>query len=668
MNRYLNKLNNLITIQRVIYFLFLLLMTACNTSNSADLEKLLSPAALPYLKAGKLIQVSSYCLNGRNTDQITIAAGKTTTILDAQGPGIITRVWFAIESKDPDFLRRIVFKVYWDNEDDPSINTPLGDFFGCGFKYKPYSTSYLSMTSGGYTCFFPMPFEGNARMEILNETGEDITGFTYQIDYEKLEGYLSTNVGYLHAYWHREIRTDYDSNYIILKTEGIGHVVGVNLNIQSYDGSFAYLEGVERIFIDGEKIPSIQGTGTEDYFSGGDYFNKGEFTGPYNGLILKDDSLGRIAAYRFHIPDPIPFRKSINFSIGHGRGNNEVADYSSTVYWYQTEPHKKKGQIMKPGLRIPLRIVTPPNLLEAEKLQFNIGPITSSIMDMSDYGPEWSENKQRMIETRDKDEFSLTLQNLQDISYNIDIYYTKGPNYGNVGIYVGDNKVGEINGYNPIIYPGGKISVKNIPNPYSRITLDFKIEGKDEKSSGYYTGLDGFDLQPKRIWVPDWYFIGPFPYPVKNEKPASGLDSIYLPEKKIDLKQLSTGTKNETIKWEYLKTPGNGYVSLSYLVNSNDPVICYAVSYIYSAGDRLIPLYIGSTNAMKVFCNRKQILRYQKQHGNHPDQEEVFLHVNKGWNELLLKLENNASGLGYFVRLIDKDNILTINADKTIHP
>src|ERR1035438_3348203 len=293
-------------IVKTLHFAYLaiiiILLVSCNGSNKADLEKLLAPGALPYLKASKLMQVSSYDTSGGNNDRISIPSGKTATILNATGPGVITRIWFSLDSKDPGMLRQILIRIYWDDENDPSVNVPFSDFFGCGFGYKSYTTPYLSMTSGGYTCFFPMPFEESARIQIVNESGQEIYGFYYQIDYQKVEGYISTDIGYLHAYWHRVIRTDYDSNYTILKTEGTGHIVGVNLNIQSYDGTFAFLEGNEKIYIDGERRPSIQGTGTEDYFSGGYYFNKGEFAGPYNGLILKDDSLGRIAAYRFHIP------------------------------------------------------------------------------------------------------------------------------------------------------------------------------------------------------------------------------------------------------------------------------------------------------------------------------------------------------------------------------
>jgi hypothetical protein len=648
-----------------LYLFLLLVLASCNSSNRADLEKLLSPADLPYLKASKLMQVSSYDTSGGNNDRISIPSGKTATILNAQGPGVITRIWFTLDSKDPALLRQLLLRVFWDDEEDPSINVPFGDFFGCGFGYKAYTTPYLSMTSGGYTCFFPMPFEESAKIQIVNESGQEVYGFYYQIDYQKVEGYISTDVGYLHAYWHRVIRTDYDSNYTILKTEGSGHIVGVNLNIQSYDGGFAFLEGNEKIYIDGEKNPSILGTGTEDYFSGGGYFRKGEFAGPYNGLIMKNDSLGRIAAYRFHILDPIPFKKSINFSIEHGQKNSEIADYSSTVYWYQTEPHKKMQPILKAGLRIPLRMVTPNRVIEAEKLKFTLGKIKSKVMDMTDYGPEWSGAKQLLIEAQQKDSFSLTLLSLQDIAYTVNLYYSKGPDYGNIGIYFADRKVREINGYSPTIRPGGKVTLPDLANPYNRLTFDFVVEGKDESSGGYYAGLDAVSLEPKRIWIPDWYVIGPFP-DTRRRTGHSGIDSVYPPEHAVDLKQVYLGIDGKPVPWKYIVTPEMGYVSLSDLVKPDERAVCYAVSYIYSPEERVIPLFLGSDGGIKAFFNNKQIYRFVNTRIPPPEQTEIYIRVKKGWNQLLLKVENTSGPFTFFARLIDKDHILTINAGQKL--
>ncbi|MCX6278598.1 MAG: DUF2961 domain-containing protein, partial [Bacteroidetes bacterium] len=173
--------------KRVLFLLgitgvsILLSLVSCNTGYRADIQSLLSPAALPYLKTSKMIQVSSHDTSGGNQDRIFIAPGKKVDILNVEGPGMIVRMWFRIESRDPYFLRRIVIRIFWDNEEKPSVEAPFGDFFGCGFMYKPYISNYLGMTSGGYVCYFPMPFERQARVEISNETLQEIQGFYYEI-------------------------------------------------------------------------------------------------------------------------------------------------------------------------------------------------------------------------------------------------------------------------------------------------------------------------------------------------------------------------------------------------------------------------------------------------------------------------------------------------------
>ncbi|MEI7983584.1 MAG: glycoside hydrolase family 172 protein, partial [Bacteroidota bacterium] len=430
-----------------LLILSILVLSSCNTGNLTDIQRLLSPAALPYLKSSKLIQVSSYDSTGGNNDRISIAAGKKATIFEVDGPGMISRMWFTIDSRDPYFLRRIVMRIYWDHETKPSVEVPFGDFFGTGFTYRPYISQYIGMTSGGYICYFPMPFERHARIEISNETLQEVYAFYYQIDYQKFEGALESDVAYFHAQWKRSIRTDYDSNYVILNAEGRGHVIGINLNMQSYDGSFGYLEGDEMVYVDGEKKPSIHGTGTEDFFSGGWYFSKNEFAGPYHGLIYKNDTTGRIAAYRLFIPDPIPFKKNIKFTIEHGHGNQEIADYSSTAYWYQMEPHSPFPPFPVGGLRIPIRLVKPARLIAAEKLKFQLNGLKSRVMDMSEFGPEWGDNKQILIEALDKSSFGLTLNGLKEARYDIILYYSLGPDYGDADIFINDEKTGEIKGY-----------------------------------------------------------------------------------------------------------------------------------------------------------------------------------------------------------------------------
>jgi hypothetical protein len=646
--------------------LITIFLSSCLNSYKADLDKILNPGSLPYIKDSKLIQVSSHDSTGGNNDMISIPAGKEARILQVTGPGIITRIWFRIDSGDPYFLRRILLKIYWDNEDNPSVEVPLGDFFGSGFAYRQYVTPYLGMSSGGYTCFFPMPFEDLARIVIVNESGQELKGFYFQVDYQKLESPISTDVGYFHAYWHRDVLTDYDSNFTILNTRGRGHIVGVNMSIQSYDATFGFLDGDEKVFVDGEKKPSIHGTGTEDYFSSGWYFNQGEYAGPYNGLVLKDDSLGRISAYRFHIMDPIPFKKSINFTIEHGYNNKDIADYSSTVYWYQLEPHVKFSPMLNSGLRIPLRLIPEQDLIEAEKLSFNLDKIRSKVMDMSDYGAEWGGSKQLLIESGPRDEFSLNLNRLEEKAYNIRIYYTRGPEYGNADVYIGGEKVGQIKGYAPFIQPGGYVSVPDFKNLYNALSLQFTITGKDSLSGGYFTGIDGIKLEPKRTFIPEWFVIGPFPNKKRADGSRAGMDSIYPPEIAIERNQVYPGLYGKPLRWQILKTPADGFVSFDKMIRTDEPAVYYALSYIYSPEERTATLLIGSDDAMKVYYNYAKVYTQKGVRTMDPDQGRSFIKLNKGWNKLLLKIENRAGKFGFYARILDRENMFRYDVNQAI--
>jgi hypothetical protein len=618
-----------------------------------------------------LIQVSSYDTSGGNNDKIFIGPGKKIDILDVEGPGMIVRIYFNVESRDPYFLRRIVIRMFWDNEEKPSVEVPLGDFFGCGFTYKPYSSQYLGMTSGGYVCYFPMPFERQARIEITNDTRQELHGFSYQIEYQKFEGALESGVAYFHAQWNRSICTNYDSNYTVLKTQGKGHIVGINMNIQSYNGMFHFLEGDEMFYIDGEKRPSIHGTGTEDYFSAGGNFSNGEFAGNHTGLIYKNDSLGQIAAYRFHTVDPIPFKKNIILSFEHGNRNEAIADYSSTVYWYQMEPHQPFPPFPIASQRIPLRITKPVRMLEAEKLNFRMEGLRSKIVDMSENGPDWGSGKQVLIEARKNASFQLDLNGLKEPLYNIDLFYTKGPDYGNADIYINGIKAGKIDGYSPYILPTGKVSftvgenIKGLSPSEGTFNFKFVVTGKDSLSKGYFVGIDGIRLEPYRIFIPEWYILGPFPNPRNSDFTRRGLDTVYVPEVYTDLKKDYSLSKGKKINWKYYQTPAHGYFSFSDKIYPNEQVVAFAVTHIYSPDKRKVVLFAGSDDGCKVFLNNKEVYRYSGERIAEPDQAEITLNLMPGWNKLMLKVENNRGQFAFFARLIDIDKKLIISADRS---
>jgi hypothetical protein len=638
---------------------FVILMTflySCGNSGKDYLQNILKPGAMPFLRDSKLMQVSSHTAKGEKNNMIMIPAGKSETILQVPGPGVITHICFRIDSNDPWFLRRILIKMFWDKETNPSVEVPFGDFFGSGFSFRPYSTPYIGMSDDGYTFSFPMPFNEQARIVIVNETGQDIRGFYYRIDYQKTKSRINKNLGYLNAYWHRDVNTDYDSDYTILNTTGRGYIVCVNMSIQSYSKRLSYPDGNAKVFADGEKLTLINGAGTEDYFSIGRYFSKQEFANPYSGLVLKDDSLARISVYRFHIEDPVRFKKSINFMIEHGFNNKDIADYSSTVYWYQTEPHVKFPPVPKAGMRIPLRLILPTNMIEAEQQKFNIGKIRTEVMDMSDYGADWSGSKQLLIESGPKDEFSLFLSHLEETGYDIRIYYTRGPQYGNVDVLLGSEKVGEIDGYASFVQPGGYLSIPDFMNLYNGIPLKFIVTGRDSLSTGYSIGLDGFSLEPKRTFIREWNVIGPFADKIDPMNPRTGIDSVYPPEIAFDRNQTCKGLNGKYLHWQILETGTDGFLSFDNLTNPEEPAIFYAIVFIQSSEPRFASLLIGSQNSIKIIYNLKG---YRQRPGRtlSPDQERYLIKINRGWNRLLIKIEVREGRAGFYARIPDREGL-----------
>lgn len=339
-------------------------------------------------------RVSSYATDGRNRDSWLLEPGETKVLADIEGPGVISHIWFTISSPDNLYLRKLLLRIYWDGEENPSVETPVGDFFGLGhgrvFSYQcaPFNTSSHGCgdIGGGVAmnCWFQMPFRKNARVEIVNEQEEPVGAFYFYIDYQKHQS-ISEDALYFHAKWRREnpcdgwtgkgsvwhsqawgermagddgVELDDLDNYLILEAEGRGHYVGVNFAIDNlYKGWWG--EGDDMIFIDrdGERTwpPDMHGTGSEDYLAQAWGMQLNAHL--YNGMPWAEKENynieGKVCVYRYHILDPIPFKENIRVSIEHGHANNRSDDWSSVAYWYQEEPHREFTKMLPVRLRLP---------------------------------------------------------------------------------------------------------------------------------------------------------------------------------------------------------------------------------------------------------------------------------------------------------------------------
>jgi hypothetical protein len=332
-------------------------VAAQSGARNAQLSGLTSPHTYIQKRA------SSYDRTGGNDDFRKIAHGETLTLLDDSGPGMVTHIWITIASSEKYHLKKLVLRMYWDDEPSPSVEAPIGDFFGLGLgEYFLFESTPLSVASDkALNCFFPMPFRRHARITVSNEGKEDVDAFYFNIDYQALKDDLPADTLYFHAQYRQATpakgwtnqwesndapalnakkNLDGENNYVWMEAVGRGHYVGVTMSVlQNQDGWWG--EGDDMFFVDGEKRPSINGTGSEDYFLGAWDFGDHAFSYALYGAPVKGGEFAgsRSSVYRFHLDSPIPFAKSLRATIEHGHANHRSDNFFSVAYWYQTEPH-----------------------------------------------------------------------------------------------------------------------------------------------------------------------------------------------------------------------------------------------------------------------------------------------------------------------------------------
>ncbi len=306
----------------------------------------------------------------KNNDSRPIEPGETLVLGDLKGPGVITHLWCTVGTPNPFYPRDLVLRMYWEGSEKPSVEVPLGDFFATGYLVGAEVNSVpVAVSSNGRArnCYWRMPFRKAAKITVTNENTElRINSFYFHLDWESRKS-LPKDLAYFHAQYRQAYPTT-PGDYTVLETTGKGHYVGTVLSVlQTEIGWFG--EGDDFFFIDGEELPSLRGTGTEDYFS--DAWGFRAFTRPYYGVSVYDGSFpgDTITAYRWHIEDPVYFSKSLRLMMEH-RGSVvspqgeflanfvERPDWYSTVaYWYQNPIAFSSGIPTLAERRPPVRLI-----------------------------------------------------------------------------------------------------------------------------------------------------------------------------------------------------------------------------------------------------------------------------------------------------------------------
>lgn len=305
-------------------------------------------------------RISSTDPTGGNNDRLeNIKSGETRVFADIKGSGVINHIWITI-APGPDRLIRndIILRMYWDGNEKPSVEAPIGPFFGQGwneqYNYASFPLSAGPVRGTGMSSYFVMPFAKGARLEVENQSDHTIEAFYFYVDYLEMDK-LPKDMGRFHAWYNHELtdalpegetewgvvgenknNTTGADNYVFADIKGKGHFVGINYYVHCPTPMW-YGEGDDMWFIDGEQKPSLIGTGTEDFFNTS-WCPKEPFSHPYFGYPRVNNDigwLGRTHVYRFFINDPVFFETELKATIEHGHNNNLTLDLASVAYWYQ---------------------------------------------------------------------------------------------------------------------------------------------------------------------------------------------------------------------------------------------------------------------------------------------------------------------------------------------
>jgi hypothetical protein len=645
-------------------------------------QNLLSRLGQPQNFASK--RISSYDRTGGNKDSLTIKPGETAVLAEIAGPAAIHHLWVTI-SAEPFYGRKIVLRMFWDGETLPSVEVPIGDFFGVGHGLnRNVSSLPIACSSEGRArnTYWYMPFRKSARITATNEGTRDVPAFYYYVDYREMS-WMAADTPYFHAQYRQEMPCDPGRNYLILDAAGRGHYVGCGLSVLERAMGW-WGEGDDQIFVDGESSPSLHGTGSEDYFS--DAWGMREGMNLFYGCPLQEEDFqagSKASVYRFHIPDPIPFKKSIRVTIEHGHANDRADDFSSAAYWYQAEPHKAFPELPPVSARLPFALEPPAGLIlpkwaegksaagggfvfedKAARLSFKAARLTSVLSPF--YGPSGARYPVLTTEGAkpgSRSELAVSVDTAE--RYNIEILLARGRNMGNLKVSV-IRSGGAAVAFEPASFSGFSedkafetMTIRNVPLATGTAAIVFEATGKDDRALGADMGLVGVGLVPaERKFIASWNIIGPFDAPDMDS-----LTVAFPPERELVMDARYFGKGGAEVAWREADALPSGFLNLNELVKPNEQVVVYALAYIHSPKPAATALLLGSDDGVRAWVNGTLVHTNPAYRGAYPDQDRVPVALKTGWNSVLIKVLQGAGGFGLYARFADPDGTLSYAAE-----
>jgi hypothetical protein len=462
-----------------------------------------------------------------NADNSRVLPGKSKVVLEANGPGVITHMWFTFlgPGRHPWAIngsathQEMLIRVFYDGHDAPDIEVPFGEFFAnCfGRRSAVISLPVIVEDADSYNCFWPMPFRKSIRIEVVNQSKDkNVNLLYYNIDWVK-KNRLPSDTPYFYALYRQEYPTKPGGDYIILETSGKGHYVGTVMAVRTRSPAW-FGEGDEKIYIDGEKDPSIWGTGTEDYFLSAWGLQAGVNT-PYFGTVFFDQwgiVGGHTSAFRWHLADPIIFNSGIKVTIEHygwispdenverraHSWNEREDDFSSVAYWYQTGTPTCLREAPPAAERLLpcLDVIIPAKDAVASKA-YTGG--TAQVQDDLEF---YMAGQLLLSPAGDQTSVQIPFTVTEKKPTRLLLAVTKAPDYGIWQAYLNGIKIGApMNLYDATVRDWEHHLLDFWPEP-GNYTLELRLAGKDHRSTGKMLGIESVRLRERRPRVTGFAF------------------------------------------------------------------------------------------------------------------------------------------------------------------
>ena len=455
-----------------------------------------------------------------NDDSKRILPGETLVMAEVSGAGMITHIWATIANNEFGWPRLLRLRVYYDGHKTPSVDTPLGDFFGVAHGSERNLNSIMihdSSLGRARNSYWPMPFRKSCRIAVTNEGERIVPMFYYHVDYRKYAS-LPEDIAYFHAYYRQERPARAGRHYEFLNIKGTGHYVGTVMGVVQTQLSW-FGEGDDLFYIDGAKQPQIYGTGSEDYFN--DAWGLRDSDGPWAGTPMAEgERLGsRLSAYRWHVPDPVAFKTSLRAEIEHAGWTanedgsvrsafEERPDYfSSVAFWYQKGVQEDLPEVPYGAARLPFGNATQV-AVEDSLAGVTAENGTASVQREVD----WSKDLLFFEAKGAGAKINIPIDIAVAGQYEMIAMLAQAPDYGDYYALL-DGQPTNLDtrqaATSEIPFPGPEVFYNYLPEVYvsrdralgmfqltkGRHTLTFACNGKDPRSAGYSFGIQEVDLE-----------------------------------------------------------------------------------------------------------------------------------------------------------------------------